>query len=239
MLVERSKRLSHIFPIHTHISLARPKRMKYLPLEPLEELNGGLSCIDVGDARIYGRLEAYSCKNTRDDNRLKVHMDAKYDEEPKGNSLEPKSPFGPFEETSRKTLFFLLATLNAAYPDYDFSDVSPSSFCKLPTLSMVANSIHHLLFVPLTNAHAPETGAMESTLWAAIDEALTLDQCDFYAYNPDKDSEPDCEEGGNLWSFYYFFFNKKQKRMLFFTARAVRCVVSFKCTLLLHDSDTL
>ena len=31
------------------------------------------------------------------------------------------SPFGPLNQaTSRKTLFFLLATLNAAFPDYDF-----------------------------------------------------------------------------------------------------------------------
>jgi hypothetical protein len=175
--------------------------------------------------------EAYSCKNTGDDKKLKVHLDSKYDEDfpliqastspgVLGTSLS-KSPFGPFEQTtSRKTLFYLLATLNAAFPDYDFSDLKPQYFTKLPTLPMIANSIHNLLFVHLQPVQSIE--ALEPLIWNTIDETVQLDDCSFYSFNPDREMEPDAENGGNLWSFYYFFFNKKLKRMVFFTARAVR-----------------
>ncbi|KAH6581554.1 hypothetical protein BASA60_002386 [Batrachochytrium salamandrivorans] len=103
--------------------------MKYLAFESLEKINNQLSCIDKGDTRIFGRIEAYSCKNTCDDKKLKIHIESKYDDSANLASpdasisplLTPISPFGPLSQpTSRKTLFYLLATLNAAYPDYDF-----------------------------------------------------------------------------------------------------------------------
>jgi hypothetical protein len=84
-------------------------------------------------------------KNTVVDRKLKKAIDSRYTEEPavapaRDGSPEPQppspvspeigpttldvivSPFGPlYESTSRKTLFYLLATLNAAYSDdYDF-----------------------------------------------------------------------------------------------------------------------
>ena len=41
------------------------------------------------------------------------------------------TPFGPIDKhASRKTLYLLIATLNIAFPDYDFSDVRPSHFVK-------------------------------------------------------------------------------------------------------------
>ena len=37
---------------------------------------------------------------------------------------------------SRKTLFYLISTLNAAFPDYDFSDVKGGEFSKEPQLQV-------------------------------------------------------------------------------------------------------
>jgi hypothetical protein len=196
--------------------------------------------------------EAYSCKNTGDDKKLKVHLDSKYENQDDlplhagtswdsgaagtlGTSLS-KSPFGPFEHntTSRKTLFYLLATLNAAFPDYDFSDLKPQYFTKLPTLPMIANSIHNLLFVHLQPV-VQSIEALEPLIWNTIDDTVQLEDCNFYSFNPDREMEPDAENGGNLWSFYYFFFNKKLKRMVFFTARAVRYILAlFRLSQLTH-----
>lgn len=170
--------------------------MKYLPLDAFEQLNSSLSCVDIGDARIYGRLEGYSCKHTTDDRKLKHHIESKYEENQPSSLETVKSPFGPFEQTSRKTLVYLLATLNAAFPDYDFSDVKPHYFTKIPSLDMITNSVHHLLFVHLTN-YAPVT-TLEPLVWRTIDEAVTLQDCDCYAFNPDKEMEPDSEDG-NLY----------------------------------------
>ena len=38
---------------------------------------------------------------------------------------------------SRKSLFYLISTLNAAFPDYDFSDAKSSEFSKEPSLSVL------------------------------------------------------------------------------------------------------
>ncbi len=42
---------------------------------------------------------------------------------------------------SRKTLFYLISTLNAAFPDYDFSDAKSSEFVKEPSLTVRKNNI--------------------------------------------------------------------------------------------------
>ncbi|EGF80422.1 hypothetical protein BATDEDRAFT_35104 [Batrachochytrium dendrobatidis JAM81] len=220
--------------------------MKYLAFESLEKINNQLSCIDKGDTRIFGRIEAYSCKNTGEDKKLKHHIESKYSEEANLGSpdasmspiLTPVSPYGPLAQlTSRKTLFYLLATLNAAYPDYDFSDVKPEYLTKIPTVGLVVNSVNNMLLVHLGDTQNAE--AVGSSIWSAIDDACTTKDCDIYSFNPDRELEPDAEEG-NLWSFYYFFFNKRLKRMLFFTCRSVSSMVPIQPeedALLISDSD--
>ncbi|KAJ3316339.1 RNA polymerase III-inhibiting protein maf1 [Blyttiomyces sp. JEL0837] len=239
--------------------------MKYLEYECLEEVNTALSCVDTGDMRVFSRLEAYSCKNTKDDRKLKHHIESKYGDDmgipgspdhpstllattsiPTSSSYNNNnssnnhqqqqqylstssssfpgttptivSPFGPLTQpTSRKTLFYLLATLNSAFPDYDFSDVKPEYFVKMPSLGLIVNNVNSTLFGIGSEALSLQINAK---VWQAIDEVVQLDECDFYSFNPDPDIEPDSEEG-NLWSFYFFFFNRKLKRMVFFTSRAV------------------
>jgi hypothetical protein len=40
----------------------------------------------------------------------------------------------------RKTLFHLISTLNAAFPDYDFSDAKADEFTKEPSLQVTIKS---------------------------------------------------------------------------------------------------
>ncbi|KAJ3014881.1 UNVERIFIED_CONTAM: RNA polymerase III-inhibiting protein maf1 [Siphonaria sp. JEL0065] len=224
--------------------------MKYLEYNSLEEINTALSCVDARDTRVFSRLDAYSCKSTGDDKKLKMHIDEKYEDDdallasspvnhhqniysssnpnntntflttPLSTSFShsPSSPFGPLAQiSSRKTLFYLLATLNAAFPDYDFSDVKPELFTKVPMLGTVQRNVNSTLFgMGLEGL----THNISQRLWEAIDEVIQLQESDVYSFNPNPEVEPDSEEG-NLWSFYYFFFNRKLKRVVFFTARAV------------------
>lgn len=63
------------------------------------------------------------------------------------DELQIVSPFGRLSEaTPRKTFFYLLATLNAAFPEHDFEDVRPDQFLKLPSIEMVMNSVNTTLF---------------------------------------------------------------------------------------------
>eukprot|EP00842_Homolaphlyctis_polyrhiza_P004205 jgi/Hompol1/4786/HPOL_003881-RA len=192
----------------------------------------------------------HASKNTGEDKKLKHHIESKYDSDDLANSnnngsgngngnggaggnsaslnppdmlcsplLSPVSPFGPLAQpTSRKTLFYLLATLNAAYPDYDFSDIKPEFFTKVPVVELTINSVNNMLLVHLGDKKSAET--IGTSIWAAIEETAEMKDCDIYSFNPDRELEPDAEEG-NLWSFYFFFFNKRLKRMVFFTCRSV------------------
>ncbi|XP_017067696.1 repressor of RNA polymerase III transcription MAF1 homolog isoform X2 [Drosophila eugracilis] len=118
---------------------------------------------------------------------------------------------------SRKTLFYLIATLNASFePDYDFSEAKSHEFSKEPSLQWVMNSINS----NLSALAGDQYQVIRQPLWSAVDDEVILSECDIYSYNPDLSCDP-FGEPGCLWSFNYFFYNKKLKRIVFFTSRAV------------------
>nr|CAG4645771.1 EOG090X0C93 [Lynceus sp. MCZ IZ 141354] len=124
---------------------------------------------------------------------------------------------GPLCDTiSRKTLFYLIATLNASFsPDYDFSQARSEEFSREPSLQWVTSSVDNNLSAAageLYNAN------IRNQLWTAINEEIALQECDIYSYNPDLSSDPFSEDGC-LWSLNYFFYNRKLKRIVFFTCR--------------------
>ncbi|KAI5300800.1 RNA polymerase III-inhibiting protein maf1 [Ascosphaera atra] len=63
-------------------------------------------------------------------------------------NLARSSPFGPLSEhSSRRTYAYLIATLNASHPDYDFSHLlRPSDFRREKSLRKVMNTIDSTLF---------------------------------------------------------------------------------------------
>ncbi|XP_042201293.1 repressor of RNA polymerase III transcription MAF1 homolog isoform X1 [Callorhinchus milii] len=207
--------------------------MKLLENCSFEAMNSQLT-IETGDSRIQGRIESYSCKMAGDDKQ----MFKQFCQEGQPHVLEALSPpqttglspnkfsksqsgdegEGPLcDKCSRKTLFYLIATLNASFrPDYDFSTAKSHEFSKEPSLTWVVNAVNSSLF----SAIGEEFNTLKPQLWNAVDEQICLSECDIYSYNPDLDSDPYGEEG-SLWSFNYFFYNKKLKRIVFFTCRSV------------------
>lgn len=152
--------------------------MKYLNLENFEELNSCLSVINAGDFLIHARIEAYSCKPTDSDKKLKHFIDAKYPSTIElSSSVESTS-----DDISRKTLVFLLSTLNAAFPgiltlvivDYDFSEVKPTSF-TMTTLVNIRNLLNPLV-------HSVDL----EFLLESINHVVNLQECCFYSFDPDK-----------------------------------------------------
>ena len=215
--------------------IRKAHKMKLLENAQLEALSSALS-VETGDCRIDGRLESYSCKMAGNDKRLFKTISHEPGMAP--NDLQALSPpqgmlahspsrqysrsqsddgDGPLCDTiSTKTLFYLISTLNASFnPDYDFSNAKGEDFSKEPSLTWVANAIDSQLFATAGEAF----GALKQQFWAALDEEISLKDCDIYSYNPDLSSDPYGEEG-SIWSFNYFFYNKKLKRIVFFTCRA-------------------
>jgi len=209
--------------------------MKYLDIAGLAAINNRFEAIDVGDAIISGRIEAYSCKTVGSDKKLYKSLDSELAKSPHSKSPHSKSPagslnssgsgssfelsvspFGPLSlPSSRKTMIYLIATLNATYLDYDFSDVSPEQFRKEPNRNMVVNSINTTLSSIIPNYNSE----LRDLIWHTVDMEADTPKCDIYSYIPDIASDPFTEEG-TTWSFNYFFYNRSLKRIIFFTCRA-------------------
>lgn len=214
--------------------------MKLLESSRFEAINNVLS-IKTGDSTILGRIESYSCKMAGADKALYKRFTS---EQLGPHDLQALSPpqtlldLSPAnmnrgslsgdegimlcDTISRKTLFYLIGTLNAAFqPDYDFSDAKSHEFSKEPSLQYVMNSVDTNLSA-ITGEHYHN---LRTAIWSAIDDEINLTDCDIYSYNPDLNSDP-YGEPGCVWSFNYFFYNKKLKRIVFFTCRACNTLYS-------------
>lgn len=205
--------------------------MKLLENSSFEAINSLLT-IETGDCKIIGRIESYSCKMAGDDKQ----MFKQFCQEGQPHVLEALSPpqssgispnklsqslddgEGPLsDKCSRKTLFYLIATLNESFrPDYDFSRTKGHDFSKEPSVNWVFNAVNSSLSAAAGEVYSH----LQPQLWEALDKEISLAECDIYSYNPDLDSDPYGEEG-NMWSFNYFFYNKRLKRIVFFTCRSV------------------
>jgi hypothetical protein len=198
--------------------------MKYLEEPQLTWLNSVLSAYEVGDRMLRGKLETYSCKKAGSDKRLAKALELYYQQEIEAtHDLRAPSPLGPIgAAATRKLLINLISTMNASFPDYDFSAVRPEQFRKESGFRGALHRINHDL-AELVEAEGPNFVAR---MWEAIAEAIKLDECDVYSYLPDMDSDPFSD--GNLWSFNYFFVNKAQKKILYFTCMSKGCVASLE-----------
>lgn len=153
--------------------------MKLLESSRFEAINNALSIVTDGNT-IYGRIESYSCKMVGADKALYKRFTAETHGYGPQNlqALSPPQTFAAGQEQSpnfsqrhvnsssysgdegvilcdtisRKTLFYLIATLNASFePDYDFSDAKVNVFevisflCK--ELINIFHYLHHLFFL--------------------------------------------------------------------------------------------
>lgn len=132
---------------------------------------------------------------------------------------EERNPFSN-DTISRKTLFFLTQTMNAAFaPDYDFSSAKGEDFSREPKFDWVMSNVDSCLFQ--TSGQGQVQMDLQQELWAAIDEEIDVKNCELFSYNPDLSGGDPFSEDGCLWSFNFFFYNQKIRRVLFFTARAM------------------
>ncbi|RDX43840.1 Maf1-domain-containing protein [Lentinus brumalis] len=142
--------------------------MKYIEIPDLSRLAQALTH-EGPECSVHTRIEAYSCKNTNRDKKLFRNLENAYIDEvshspplPSDMALDRESemtPFGPMQESqSRKTLYLLIATLNVAFPDHEFSDVRPSHFNREESGAGVLNALSTTLLSPRpAGLHAPRT----------------------------------------------------------------------------------
>jgi|AntRauTorckE5430_2_1112549.scaffolds.fasta_scaffold22383_1 hypothetical protein len=154
------------------------------------------------------------------------------------------SPLGDFHDTSTQRLMTdLILTLNASFPDYDFSNIRPGWFSRVPSFSVAMNRTNERLSE--LAACTPQGDTFLPQLWNAIDDVTDLNESEVYSYVPpsrDDDDDPlsflaDSLDGTDsampLWSFNFFFVNKALKRILLFT-----CVQTMRTEVSVDESES-
>ena len=150
------------------------------------------------------------------------------------------SAFGPLSEmSSRRTFAYLIATLNASHPHYDFSHVlRPGDFKRERNLRRVMGSLDSILqnVRPGFEAHSFESslGSENKSIWgpqcwSLIDKEMRLNECTIFSYIPDSD--PFEEDESAIWAVHHFFFNRALKRVAYLYVRVVPVISSQSPTL--------
>ena len=135
-----------------------PQHMKYIEIPALSHLAQSLTH-EGPECSVHTRMEAYSCKNIKRDKKLFKTLETAYQEDVSNSPPLPSwlaldreaemTPFGPIDKhASRKTLYLLIATLNVAFPDHEFSDVRPSHFVKEEGGAIILNALSNTLISP-------------------------------------------------------------------------------------------
>ncbi|CAD6505030.1 BgTH12-00529 [Blumeria graminis f. sp. triticale] len=188
------------------------------------------------DKKLYRNIQNYLESQHRNTRKLSTstsapELDLSY------HLLQPRpSPFGSLSQVSSRRIFaYLIATLNASHPDYDFSHVlRPADFCKEKSIEAVISTIDSTLnnlkphsggtakAFPKTSYTAtslPNSHTWGPQMWSIIDKEMVLRDCSVYCWAP-RDEPFDGDEG-SIWSLNYFFFNKELKRVAYIHVRAI------------------
>ncbi|KAL9042466.1 MAG: hypothetical protein Q9214_003771, partial [Letrouitia sp. 1 TL-2023] len=231
----------------------------YLPLPDFEEVTDALN-FSTADCHVVGGCDLYTTKAATADKKLYKSIENTLESQyasllsfsaslsasqaasagPTIN-LSRSSPFGPLSQISaRRTFAYLIATLNASHPDYDFSHLlRPSDFRHEKNVRHVINTLdstlhnlrpHSMSFslppvqysvsrqsMPACATAAAIDPHWSPRKWHLIDKEMSLRDCSVYAYVPEED--PYDGEEGALWRFDYFFFNKHRKRVCYLYLR--------------------
>lgn len=191
----------------------------------VSEIEGGISKIPFAQrSASVGQIEGGVSKRPLSDlDSITAQGAAKRSRAKSFDSTEPysqKSALGDFFELgTRRLMTDLILTLNACFPDYDFSNVRPSHFVKMSPI-VVVKAVNSKL-----SELAAQKPLLLKNLWDALDETMSLNETEVYSYAPNDDLsfltqtllENDGSQQNALWSFNYFFVNKSLKRILFFS----------------------
>ncbi|KFD72465.1 hypothetical protein M514_05452 [Trichuris suis] len=172
--------------------------MKYMDIPALTSMGIELEQNAV-DCVLDARLECYSCKMVTADKRSYRDFINTPGRGGAGNSLQPLSPptlddcvvsgepstagcssrtsdessdsptFRMCDVISNKTLFYLIETLNASFPDYTFFNASSESFTKAPSVKHFMESVNTKLMPYIKNYNM-----LKMYLWPVVDSAISL-----------------------------------------------------------------
>lgn len=242
-------------------SRANTKLRQYLPIREFDDVTNALN-FDTADCHVVGGCDLYTTKAAGSDKKLYKNIEHSLESQyesllrfsaslspPQASSaaaslnLSRSSPFGSLSQiSSRRTFAYLIATLNASHPDYDFSHLlRPSDFRREKSLRSIMNTLDTTLYnlrpragsafsgpahwsssIVVPAPTTPVSQQWNPKMWQAIDKEMCLKECSIYSYAPEED--PYDGEEGAIWSFNYFFFHKNRKRVCYLYLRGLSII---------------
>ncbi|KAL1835798.1 hypothetical protein VTJ49DRAFT_6042 [Mycothermus thermophilus] len=244
-------------------------KMKYLSLPAFDLVTSALN-FDTPDCHVTGSCDLYTTKAAGSDKKLYKNIQQSLESQhaalvkfgaslslPQRDSMAASlnfsrsSPFGSLDEVSnRRTFAYLIATLNASHPDYDFSQIlRPADFKRERVLKRVMTQIDSTLssvrpntsfldpgFAAVPNGCPPpagsgrkqsedfNTGVSPAPAWGPHMWAAIDKEMrlkDCTVFSYQPADDPFDEEEGAIWALHYFFFNKALKRVCYIYVRGV------------------
>ncbi|KAL9634546.1 MAG: hypothetical protein Q9164_004028 [Protoblastenia rupestris] len=245
--------------------LSKTKCPQYIPLPEFDDVTHALN-FNTPDCAVIGGCDIYTTKAAGADKKLYKDIEnslesqyasllsfsaslSTYQAKEAGASLNLSraSPFGPLSQiSSRRTFAYLIATLNASHPDYDFSHLlRPSDFRREKSLKKVMNTLDTTLYnlrprhvlptasepphwsttpVPDIPTTPNPSEKWNPRMWSLLDRQMSLAECSIYCYAPEEDPFSESEDEAAIWSYNYFFFNKARKRVCYLYLRGLSMV---------------
>jgi hypothetical protein len=101
----------------------------------------------------------------------------------------------------------LAAALAAAFPDFDFSCVTPWDFRLIETIEQAQSSIYWAF-----QAHLPDSASILPKLWNTLEKEIKPARCSIYVYESHR---PDAFSAtGATFTLNYLFVNERANRVV-------------------------
>ncbi|KAI2625586.1 Maf1 regulator-domain-containing protein [Hypoxylon sp. NC1633] len=244
--------------------------MEYLPLHDFDVISTALS-FSTAECRVKGSCDLYTTKAAGSDKKLFKKVEKLLEDQRAtlfklSASLSPaqrkelaasfnisRSPaFRHLSEPQARRIYtYLIATLNASHPDYDFSHtLRPHDFCYEPDLCVVMANVNNTMksvrphgaslspnsyssywsYCSSPAAHATlGSDATSSPIWSPyawtmMDQEMALTDCMIFSFQPRED--PFDGDESAIWRLHYLFYNKDKKRVAYLYVRGVPVIVS-------------
>mmetsp|Transcript_19079 Transcript_19079/g.48234 ORF Transcript_19079/g.48234 Transcript_19079/m.48234 type:complete len:247 (-) Transcript_19079:172-912(-) len=171
-----------------------------------------MPCTPHCSASLLYRFPSRTGKVAGDDKKLHKVLDQQYTEEYSQIPNFAQCPVGELSDpNNRRLLINMICTMNATFPDYDFSSLKPDQF-KRENLGYVVNSVN----LNLNEIVEKQNASFLDELWGAIDQEIDLKSSEVLTYLPDVDGDP-FNLPGTIWAFNYFFHNSSARKIVFLT----------------------
>jgi len=123
---------------------------------------------------------------------------------------------GTVASDENNTFVHLIATLNAALPDYDFTSAKSEHFTRVTVYEMM----NHVK-TALEGAQHLDRPVPIADLWSALEQEVQLQQCEAFTYKPPPEADPFLEDDV-IWAMNFIMYNRYIKRIVLLTLSCER-----------------